>query len=366
MGWVNLAWLGLYPNEAHYTIENHNGLADAPMSFQIERGLFSLEFTDHHAILGVPVDAEIKDIRKRYLKIARRLHPDALATETEADKERASQYLAKLVNPAWERLSQEKERNEYTLLLKLKGQQALRQQESVELGSNLAKQLSTASNPDHFYAASLKDLANKQYEHLDQTLEITAQISEMNLVYLMRKESSGGLNLGDNKQKIYTGDNLPDSSQSTAGPPSMQRSKGMAPPAPSPQTRQQILVEQYYRRARALFDKGNYAQAILELRDALKVDASNGRCHSLMGIIYLKQNQGTMAKIHFTQALKHNPQDEDAIAGMKRLGQAVSPKVNAQRSTRATPTGPKNSSKPDKPDDKKGGGGLFGLFGKKK
>ncbi len=339
------------------------------MSFQIERGLFSLEFTDHHAILGVPVDAEIKDIRKRYLKIARRLHPDALATETEADKQRASQYLAKLVNPAWERLSQEKERNEYTLLLKLKGQQALRQQESIELGSNLAKQLSTASNPDHFYVTSLKDLANKQYEQLDQTLEITAQISEMNLVYLMRKESSGGLNLGEGrKQAIYTGANLPDS---TAGSPSMpqpsmQPSNRMTPPAPSPQTRQQMLVEQYYRRARALFDKGNYAQAILELRDALKVDATNGRCHSLMGIIYLKQNQGTMAKIHFTQALKHNPQDEDAIAGMQRLGQAASPKVNAQRDARATPAAPKSASKAAKPDDKKGGGGLFGLFGKKK
>jgi len=345
------------------------------MSFQIERGLFRLDFIDHHAILGVPIDAEIKDIRKRYLKIARRLHPDALATESEEDKHRASQFLAKMVNPAWERLSQEKDRSEYGLLLKLKGQHAVQQQDSIEVIGGLAKQLSTASNPDHFYMTSLKDLASKQYDHLDQTIELTAQISELNLIYLMRKESSGGLTLGEiNKQTIYTGSNLPDSSQSGGAPAAMQSSsRTAAPPPPPQQTRQEMLVQQYYRRARAIFDKGNYAQAILELRDALKVDPANSQCHSLMGIIYLKQNQGTMAKIHFNQALKHNPNDEDAIAGMKRLGQSAAagtkPSATAGTSTKGAKAAPppKNAPKTNKPNDKQGGGGLFGgLFGKKK
>jgi hypothetical protein len=41
------------------------------MSFQIERGLFKFDFTDHHAVLGIPVNADVKEVRKRYLKIAR-------------------------------------------------------------------------------------------------------------------------------------------------------------------------------------------------------------------------------------------------------------------------------------------------------
>ncbi|NET50396.1 MAG: J domain-containing protein, partial [Merismopedia sp. SIO2A8] len=46
------------------------------MALKIDRGLFNTDFTDHHAVLGVPIDASSKDVRKRYLRIARRLHPD--------------------------------------------------------------------------------------------------------------------------------------------------------------------------------------------------------------------------------------------------------------------------------------------------
>jgi len=46
------------------------------MSFEMTKGLFKYDFTDQHAILGVPLDAEYNDIRKRYMKIARRLHSD--------------------------------------------------------------------------------------------------------------------------------------------------------------------------------------------------------------------------------------------------------------------------------------------------
>jgi len=76
------------------------------MSFKIDSGLFKFNFTDHHAVLGVPVDAEFKDIRKRYLKIARCLHPDSCSAQSEADKQRANQLLSKLVNPAYENFSQ--------------------------------------------------------------------------------------------------------------------------------------------------------------------------------------------------------------------------------------------------------------------
>ena len=80
------------------------------MSFKFDSGLFQFDFTDHHAVLGVSVDADIKEIRKRYIKIARRLHPDSCTAESKADKERANQLLSKLVNPAYEKFSHESSR----------------------------------------------------------------------------------------------------------------------------------------------------------------------------------------------------------------------------------------------------------------
>ena len=319
------------------------------MSFQIERGLFFLDFIDYHAVLGVPVEAEIKDIRKRYLKIARRLHPDSAAADTEMARQHASDLLSKLVNPAWEKLSQERDRTEYMIMLKLKGQQGVRQQSELEF-SNLAKQLSTAANPDHFYANALKDLAEKQYENLDQVLELTAQLSELNLAYLMRKESMGELKTGD-KKPLYT----PNASQQAVNDPA---------PTSTPTSARESQADQYYRRAESYFAKGNFAQATLELREALQADPNNGRCHSLMGMIYLRQKQGTMARIHFDKALQLDPQDTMAHQGKKLLGQLQNQTNSATGAATNVKTPPKGT--PTKKPDDKAGGGLFGLFGGKK
>lgn len=340
------------------------------MSFQIERGLFSFDFVDQHAILGVPVDADAQAIRKRYLKIARRLHPDSGALENEADKQRASEFLSKLVNPAWEKLSQEKERVEYDLLLKLKGQQANTNRASLEL-SNLGRDLSTASNPDHFYRASLKSLADKQFEQLDQALDIIGQMSELNMIYLMRREGQGITTTPEAKKTIFTGSNLPDSSQSPVRPPGTQPAE--------PTQRRETVADQYCRRAEGYVAKNNFAQAVLELRDALQLEPKNSRCHALLGMVYLRQRQTTMARIHFDKALETEPQNAMALDGKQKLelwqkstgGKATPPaagdKPTAQKPAAGQKPNPnqKSGTKPQKPDDKSSGGGLFGLFGGK-
>jgi curved DNA-binding protein CbpA len=327
------------------------------MSFQIERGLFQLDFADHHAVLGVPIDADTQTIRKRYLKIARRLHPDSCVSESEEDKQRASQFLSKLVNPAWEKLSQEKDRAEYDLLLKLKGQQASRQG-GFELG-NLGKELSTASNPDHFYHTSLKGLADKQYDHLEQTLDIIGQISELNMVYLIRKDGQSIGTASEPKKAIYTGSNLPDSSQSSVRPATRTAS--------SPPPRRETIADQYYRRAEEYASKNNFAQAVLELRDALQIEPLNSRCHGLLGMVYLRQNQVTMAKIHINKALEVDPKNALAQEGKQRLEQLQKTGGKATNgTTTSSKTSPQRSAtKPNKPGEQSGGG-LFGLFGGKK
>jgi curved DNA-binding protein CbpA len=331
------------------------------MSFQIDRGLFRADFIDHHAVLGVPVDAEVKDIRKRYLKIARQLHPDSAAQSGPEAQQQAGVLLSKMVNPAWERLSQERERNDYLVVLKLKGQAAI-QQTGLDFSGEMAKQLLNAANPDHFYQTSLRDLAAKQYEQVDQAVELIAQISELNLAYLMRKESKGEIKLNEPKKTLFTGSNVVDPGQSSS------RSAATAAPAPPPPQNPRITLEdQYYRRAEDLVTRGNFARAVLELRDGLKINPASSQCHSLLGFVYLKQNQGTMAKIHFTKALESNPQNEMAVKGMDAINRSGTKGAGA-KGAGAKGTGSKgatNPTKDNKPNDKSGGG-LFGLFGKKK
>lgn len=330
------------------------------MSFRIERGLFKFDFTDYHAILGVPLDAEAKDVRKQYLKIARRLHPDSCKAENDAEKQKASQLLSKLVNPAYERLFADKNRAEYSVMLGRMGKRFAGEAESIQPQSEAAKQLfQSAGNIDLAYKTALQSLVQKHYATIDQVLEMTAQISELNMVYLMRKESKGesvrvpaktggGTTTGaTSADKTGTGQTAAKTTAATDGGTSSR-------------------VEPYFRRAEELMTKNQFAKAEIELRDALKIEPSNSRCHSLLGMNYLKQNKTTMAKVHITQALKINPQDPVAQEG-KQLLDKLTQQVGGSKTT-TPPKSTSAQSKPPqgKPDDKSGGGLFGGLFGGKK
>lgn len=310
------------------------------MSFKIDGGLFKIDFMDYHAILGVSIDADFKDIRRRYLQIARRLHPDSCAAESLADKQRASQLLSKLVNPAYEIFSKDSSRAEYIVLLKEISKRLGQKSTLIELKSELSNQLKQTNNIDHIYKISLHKLAENQYDPFSQALQLIGQISELNLVYLMRK--GGNVQLSPPPQANVTNT----SSQTTGTPPV---------PASEPET----IVEQYYRRAQALIEKNNFAQARVELQDALKLEHNNSLCHSLMGVVYLKQNQTTMAKVHINKALQLNPKDPVALKSKKFLDQLAQKSGGQSHAPSKTTQG--------KQSDNTGGSGLFGsLFGGKK
>ena len=127
----------------------------------------------------------------------------------------------------------------------------------------------------------------------------------------------------------------------------------------SPPSQPETIVEQYYRRAQGLIEKNNFAQARVELQDALKLEPNSSLCHSLMGMVYLKQNQTTMAKIHMNKALQLDPKDPTALKGKKLLDQLV------QKSGGQSPAPSKSTQ--GKQSDNPGGSGLFGgMFGGKK
>ncbi|MHC5858163.1 J domain-containing protein [Nostoc sp.] len=314
------------------------------MSFKIDRGLFKYDFIDHHAVLCVPVDADVKEIRKRYLQVARRLHPDSSFTQTAAQKELGNELLSKLVNPAYEKLVGDRTRTEYILILSQISKRLVQESTSVTLNTDLAKQLVEAANTDHFYKTAIAKLAQTQYDSLEQALQVIAQASELNLVYLMRSVSK-----------------LP-----TALPPAQPKVQLATPQPNTPKNplpalaKEGLVVEQYVRRAQSLIEKNQFAQAKVELQEALKLEPKNSRCHSLIAMVYLRQNQLKMAKIHFDNALKLDPSDETALQWKPKIDKALGQQISDHKVT----SSPNNG---DKQSDKSGSGGLFGgLFGGKK
>ena len=315
------------------------------MVFQIQRGLFSTEFADHYALLGVPITADSKEVRKSYLKIARRLHPDSTAISSADEKQLAEHLLSKFINPAWECLSQEKPRVEYAVVMKMKGQGAAAGDNTVVTTFGpYARSLFVAPDVDLKYRSAVQELSEKQYDVLNQAEELTAQLSELNLVYLMKMERR---TTATSARSTSPGEaaSTPDS------PPSS--------PSSNPYAARKSLAEPYFNRAELAFKRQNYAQAILELRDALKLEPSNSRFHALLGMVYLEQKQGTMARIHFDKALGTNPDEPMALLGKQTLQ-----KMTGQ--IPATAGGKANSKAATGSKDGKSGGLFGGLFGKKK
>ncbi len=312
------------------------------MVFQIQRGLFSSEFVDYYALLGMPLFSDGKDVRKSYLKIARRLHPDSVILAPR-DKQFAEQLLSKLINPAWECLVQEKSKIEYDLLLRLKAKEAAGNPNSTEGLSSIAQALLDSLEVESEYRALVQSLTAKQFEHLSQSEELTAQISELNLVYLIKTE--GNWTSGGSIAMKFTGKPSPAEPEIST-----------APPSTNPSAVRQSLADPYFNRAEIAFKRQNYPQAVLELRDALKLEPNNGRSHSLLGMVYLEQKQGTMARIHFDKALSLNASDAMALEGKQMLQ-----KMTSKSSTVATAKGSTNAK-----DGGKSPGMFGGLFGKKK
>ncbi|URR34965.1 DnaJ domain-containing protein [Thermosynechococcus sp. HN-54] len=298
---------------------------------------------DLHAALGIPLSAAPAEIRKRYLKIAKTLHPDS--RDDESSKKLASELLSKFVNPAYEVLSQEKEREEYQVILRLLEKQLLTANIVPTPTFDLAKEVFNAANVEEAYQKALNTLAQDQYKDLNNVLKISEQISELNLIYLWR--SAGGKATATAPTvSTPTPQSKPTDTQVMATP----TPTGAMPAAEVPKTDQ--FTEQYFRRAEELFNKGIYLEAIKELKDALKIDPRSARCNALLGKVYLEQGSLSMAKIHFNQALKLNPQEVMALQGLETIQKKERKAQQQQKST-----------EPPKPEKKKSS--FFGLFGKK-
>ncbi len=304
----------------------------------ISAGLFKLDMTDYHAVLGFSLAADPAQVRKRYLKIARQLHPDSLRDASAEQKRRASELLSKMVNPAYEALGNEKRAAEHRVLLKLKQQSLAAQPAAISPQSKAAASLLNTRNLEGEYASALQKIAATQFDDLTNIESAIGELSELNAVYLMRKGSAAKPAEGSSRDRAASTAQMPDK----------------APATPSAKSRQPEVIERYFRRAEEFESQGDYSRAILELREVIAAHPQSAPCHGYLSSLYLQSGQATLAKIHAKQALTFDPGNS--------LAKGVQAKLSAHAAKAATGRG----SAPKTGGGQAGGGLLSGLFGGKK
>ena len=323
------------------------------MSFAVKQGLFKLNIIDHHAILGVSLDAEPKQIRLQYLKIAQKLHPDKCRRDL-AKAKTAGQILSKLVNPAYEQLSRKSAFAEHQLVLTQIGKRLAENKDKVTVKNEIALELLKAGgSPELVYPKLLKKLTAEQYKNLSLLAEKIDAISELNLVYLMLK-SDRGINRSSVKSSS------PASQANTSNKNVTKAASTTTPPAEE-EVSTDSRVNAFVDRAQQYISKAEFDRAIKELKDALRINPNHGIAHAVMGRAYLHKNQLTMAKVHIDKAYKADPHNQIVINCKKALDH----KSRVANKSKASNPGAGNKSK-DK-NSKPGNSGFFGsLFGSKK
>ena len=297
------------------------------MSFQLERGLFQFDFTDRHAILGVSVNAEERNIRERYQAVARSLHPDSGKWKTDADKQLAVQLFSRLVTHAYGQLSKSSQLQEQTIMLELLGKRLVEQSSSIQIVDPLCQQLYQSGNDfEQVYEQLLTQLATEQYTELAKSIQIVNQISELNMVYLLRKQL----------QSVRSTPPVVAAAAAVTGP-LKDNSSGDIAKASS--------VEGALRRAEDRMTRQNWVQAVQELREVILSEPSNANAHALLGMVYLRQKQMTMAKISINKALQLAPTDPKVLQVKQEFDRASNPAANSKTAAK-------------KPRE-----GIFGMFG---
>jgi Flp pilus assembly protein TadD len=130
------------------------------------------------------------------------------------------------------------------------------------------------------------------------------------------------------------------------------------PPSTDTATVTENYAQRHYRRAQEYMKKGNWAQAVQELRDAIKIEANKSEYHALLGVAYLQQKLPGMATVYIRQALKLNPRDPLASKYAAKLG--IQPTAENSAKQNGKQPNSQQGSKPPK------SGGLFGFFRSKK
>jgi curved DNA-binding protein CbpA len=316
---------------------------------RITKGIGYQGFDDHFAILGLPITANERQVRDRYLMIAKKLHPDVCRLSAD-EKELASRFFARLVNPAYFALNRTRERAEYLKVLKLIPKLMLKRNQKITPQSEVAQNLANDPNKDS-YEQSIVAISILQYEQMSGFLDYAGDLSELNLVFLLCNEGCQHLIAKPSPKatiegrpiegrpiegRPIEGKTIGNTGNTAAGSRPARTGyydtsgsgatgfTGVGSGNTAGSTRSQAdlskaMAKKHLQEAQALIARKQWQEALKELRNALKLDSQNSQSHVLMGIVYMNQNFASMAKASFQEALKLNPKDPVALENLKKL-----------------------------------------------
>jgi tetratricopeptide (TPR) repeat protein len=253
---------------------------------------------DPYAVLGISVIADDRQFLKRYHALAKLLHPDRYAKNSNSDQQLATAIFSHLINPAYEQLKHRQ--NRLVAIAMLRSDPRVLEQKTLSSQSAIAQEIMEMSTPqaELFYEEAIAYYAEAQYKSLDQFYQVTQQITILNLVYLRLHKPD--LFLPQKDVPIIT--------------------EGKVKPVEltlSAQTDVKPVLTNYaqrhYQRAIEYVKLAKWPLAVQELRDAIKLEPNNSDYYALLGLVHLKQKFTGMARVYIYQALKLNPQNSLAL-----------------------------------------------------
>jgi tetratricopeptide (TPR) repeat protein len=329
---------------------------------RFDRGISQFNH-DYYAALGLPIISNPMYIRNVYLRIARILHPDVYGFSAQ-EKEISTQYLAKLVNPAYNGLMRAQDRQAYQGIYKLLAKRLMQRSRNIQIHSEMACELMMTPS-DEIYEQLVTEIAKVQYQSLTHILEHTAEISELNLVYILYKEGyrHGAVNMPPVLAPLLTPKTTKSHTKNFLPPPSKPSYAYNLQYVPNQSSNNpQVNADETIIQARSDSDEtviqarvdgndlqminnrlkvceiyilqGNWQAALQDLREILKVDENNSKCLALLGVVYKNINQPQMAKASFKRSLQINPQESLAL---KHLLESSSSDLPSAQKNSATP-----------------------------
>lgn len=289
--------------------------------------LTALVDVDPFALLGISVSADERRIAKRYRTVAKQLHPDALANGScrqEITPAMAAQVIARIVNPAYQKLKHDNSREEILAMLRLRVRRLARTQKLIPTFEH-AQQLADVeeSDIDVHYEQIISQLAKQQFVSTDQIRAYSLELAQLNLVYLSRKtvntvirQKRSGL-ISNAITPTAVGKTIGSTEPIPVGEPNEYREKNVLAPAPDLAV---DYVAKHTERAKVYLKQRSYDSAVQELREALKISPQSAELHSMIGQAYYKQSLTGMAKAHFKRAYGLNPNHQVVKKYIKLLG----------------------------------------------
>lgn len=303
------------------------------------------QYQDPFAVLGLSVVADDSRVLKRYRSVAKLLHPDRFIGGNAYERDCATQFLARLVNPSYKKLKQRRGRAESLANLRFQVRQNM---DTLAPASDIAQKLlkTPIARVETVYEQAIADLMERQYSPLEDFEEVTSTLTELNLIYLRLKM----------KEPIIR-------EKRTGVMPLDQEIEIKTIPV-NPEAKTLSYAQRHYLRAEDYLKKGKIQMAVKELKDAIKLESDQSDYHALLAKAYILQKLPGAAKAYCRRALSLNPDHILALRCAKIL-KIDCPVPEMTMPTSQVPKYMAQASRQQKASSNRSSVGLFNIFARR-